>query len=434
MGQKQVKNKKAIFIASSPNTESDDVITAVKQLFSPWQWYAKGEHSAFTILRNTFAEIHNTQKAFLYNTGRTALYELLKAMGIGEGDEVIIQAFTCAAVPTGIIWSKATPVYVDIEEKTYNATAASYDLAITPQTRAVIVQHTFGIISPVEKVREIIEKHNATRTPERKIYIIEDCAHSLGTLYNGKRVGEWGDAAFFSFGQEKVVSCTQGGAVISHEETVTQSLSESYLKIRSQGPWNTFRMILHPILWTIINYTYYVPSFTGSFTLGRGLILLFRLIGLLQSQVAISKRSLRRKPPVKKLSNAQCHMLLNQLQKLSDFQIHRMHIAKRYYEYLSKSFAVPHPEYPMLRYPLRHANPIHLFEKLTKQRIIAGRWYTSVIYPQNMAPETLGYLPGTCRIAEAVSKTVINLPTSIGISTQEASVISTLLTSNYQTR
>ena len=120
---------------------------------------------------------------------------------IGEGDEVLVQAFTCVAVPNSVLWAQATPVYADIDA-TLNIDPIDVEKKITNRTKAIIVQHTFGIPADMDALVALAKKHN--------ILLIEDCAHSLGATYKGKKVGTFGDAAFFSFGRDKVVSSVFG--------------------------------------------------------------------------------------------------------------------------------------------------------------------------------------------------------------------------------
>ncbi|KKU80518.1 MAG: DegT/DnrJ/EryC1/StrS aminotransferase, partial [Candidatus Gottesmanbacteria bacterium GW2011_GWA1_47_8] len=174
----------------SPNTEPDDVWLAIQTLFSPWKWQ-NGE--ALLRVRQWFGG-----EITLFSSGRVSLFAILKSFEIGTGDEVIIQAFTCVAVPNSVLWSGATPVYVDIDD-TCNIDPQNVEKKITNKTKAIIIQHTFGIPADLVELAKIAKKHG--------LLIIEDFAHSLGLHISG-------DAAFFSFGRDKVISSVWGGGAV----------------------------------------------------------------------------------------------------------------------------------------------------------------------------------------------------------------------------
>ena len=132
------RNKKVIFIAATPNVEPDDLQLAWNTLKSPSKRKDAHQFKTLENFEGAFAKYHGVKESFTYNTGRAALYSILKAMDIGRGDEVITQAYTCLAVPVGILWSGASPIYVDIADNSYNTDEANIQKAITERTRAII--------------------------------------------------------------------------------------------------------------------------------------------------------------------------------------------------------------------------------------------------------------------------------------------------------
>ena len=111
-------------------------------------------------------------RAFAFWKGRVALYAILRALGVGAGDEVLIAGFTCVVVPNAVRFAGATPVYADIAPGSYNLDPASAERTITPRTRAMIVQHTLGLPAELDELLALAEQHN--------LVVIEDCAHTLG--------------------------------------------------------------------------------------------------------------------------------------------------------------------------------------------------------------------------------------------------------------
>ena len=166
---------------------------AASFLFLPWKWFQwkKGTHEkrAMELLEGYFGE--NIQ-AITYDSGRSALYHALLALDVGEGDEVLVQAFTCMVVINAICWTGARPVYVDIEKDTLNMDPVKADHACSDKTKVIILQHTFGLPANIDALLDVAKKHN--------LKTIEDCAHSLGARYKGKLTGTYADIGMLSFG------------------------------------------------------------------------------------------------------------------------------------------------------------------------------------------------------------------------------------------
>ena len=129
------------------------------------------------------------ENRFYFFKGRVALYAILKSIGIGQGDEVILPGFTCVVVPNAITYLGAKPVYIDIASVTFNIDPSKIEEKITEKTRAIIAQHTFGIPAEMDIIMEMAKKYN--------LYVIEDSCHAIGSKYKGKEIGTFGDASFF---------------------------------------------------------------------------------------------------------------------------------------------------------------------------------------------------------------------------------------------
>ncbi|RME23526.1 MAG: DegT/DnrJ/EryC1/StrS family aminotransferase [Deltaproteobacteria bacterium] len=144
--------------------------------------------------------------AVMVPSARYGLYLLLEAMGIGEGDEVIVPALTYFAVPAMIPLLGARPVFADIGLTTHVLDPEAFEAAITPRTRAVVPTHLFGTPCDMDAIRDIARRHD--------IRVIEDCAQSTGARYRNVRVGNLGDAAYYTFGLTKNMT-TLSGAMIT---------------------------------------------------------------------------------------------------------------------------------------------------------------------------------------------------------------------------
>jgi perosamine synthetase len=157
------------------------------------------------------------------SSGTAGLHLCIRALDIGEGDEVIVPSFTFIAAANAIRYERATPVFVDIESATLNLDPAKIEAAISPQTRAIIGVHTFGVPADMEAILEIAERHH--------LLVIEDACEAIGAEYQGRRVGSFGDAAVFAFYPNKQITTGEGGMVVTRKETLATRMRA----LRNQG-------------------------------------------------------------------------------------------------------------------------------------------------------------------------------------------------------
>jgi len=396
-----------ISISLSPNTEPDDVWTAFALFFQPWRWQ-KGDQTS--LLEEEFREYLGVRYAFGFNSGRSAFLAILDSLGLKKGDEVLIQSFTCNAVPNPILWSGLKPVYVDCKED-YNMSPEDLEKKITAHTRVVLAQHTFGLPADIEKIQEICTKHN--------LIFLEDCAHALGATYKGDKVGTFGKASFFSFSRDKVISSVYGGMAVTNDVELARKL-RLYQKHIGYPSFSWIRQqVLHPWLMNL----FILPTYR---IFGRYLLIVAQWIHMLSK--AVHKKEKRGEKPEyfpKAFPNALAILARKQLKKLERFNNHRRRIARKYAESLS------HTQYQMLdsihqegniflRFPLRHQKAHEIIKRAWRQNLLIGDWYTTPIAPHDTQIEKMGYEWGSCPVAEQLAKTTLNLPTHIRISEKEA--------------
>lgn len=398
-----------IAISLSPNIFPKDVFLAIKKLVLPWKY---NESTSVHVLEKWFKTFFSSTYAFSYTSGRAGLYEILKGYGIGKNDEVLLQAFTCVALPNAIVAVGAKPVYVDIAE---NLTLDVTDLEkkITLRTKAIIMQHTFGIPSAVVAISALTRKHG--------IPLIEDCAHGIGVMAAGKKLGQFGDVAFFSFGRDKAFSSVFGGLVITNNTALGEKLQKAYAHITYPSHGWTAQQLFHPIVFAVI-----LPLY-DFFSLGKILLILFQKLHMLSFPVTKSeKKGHYSSEDVKRLPGALASLAVVQLERLPLFNKKREHIAALYIEAL-ENYIKDMPStlsLPYLRFPFLSEKRDMLIKNLRRQHIYLGNWYTNVIDPVGTDFIQIGYTMGMCPHAEYAAKRIINLPTFPTLSDEEvASVI-----------
>lgn len=148
------------------------------------------------------------------SSGTTALHLLLYSMDIKEGDEVILPASVCPGVMHAIEYTGATPVIADINENDFNVSVEYAKKIITDNTKAIIAPHMFGLPSDIDELRKL------------NIPIIEDCAQSIGAMYDNKKVGSFGYASIFSFYATKMFTSIDGGMILTDDEKLAKLLKD----------------------------------------------------------------------------------------------------------------------------------------------------------------------------------------------------------------
>jgi UDP-2-acetamido-2-deoxy-ribo-hexuluronate aminotransferase len=157
-------------------------------------------------------------------SGTDALVIPLMALGIGQGDEVITTAFSFIATAETIVLAGATPIYVDIDPKTFNIDPKKIEAAITSKTKAIMPVSLYGQVADLEEINAIAKKHN--------LYVIEDTAQSYGAKYKDKKSGSLTTAAGTSFYPAKPLGCYgDGGAIFTNDENLNKIMKE----IREHG-------------------------------------------------------------------------------------------------------------------------------------------------------------------------------------------------------
>lgn len=160
-------------------------------------------------LEQKFAEVTGTKFAIATSSGTTALHVALLAHGIGPGDEVITTPFTFFATVSSILYVGATPVFVDINEETFNINPEEIEQAITPKTKAIMPVHLFGYPCDMKKIMDLAKSYH--------LIVIEDAAQAIGATFEEKSVGSF-DTGCFSLYATKNITCGEGGMITTNDE------------------------------------------------------------------------------------------------------------------------------------------------------------------------------------------------------------------------
>ena len=353
--------------------------------------------------QSAFAEWVGAERAFSFWKGRVALYAIFKAMGVADGDEVIVPGYTCVMDVNPIKYLGAKPSYVDIEPETFNINVELLEEKITPNTKAIIAQHTYGYPCDMQAIMEIASR--------KGIPVIEDCCLALGSTYKGKLVGTFGMAAYFSTQWNKPYTTGLGGMVITNDTELAEKirlLCEKEMRLPS-------RVEVMMLAAQLAAYRMFIYPKTTALAQAA-----FRY--LTKKAVVIGSSSTSEFEPAmapdffKAMSTVQARSGIRQLKKLERNIAHRKKMAQLYDQLLeekgwfARKYDTSTMEPVMVRYPVRIADKNKALTEAAKAGIELGSWFECPLHPIETPLAAYNYELGMCPEAEKASDEVVNLP------------------------
>lgn len=327
---------------------------------------------------------------------REAIKLTLDMLKLPNGSKVGITGFTCYAVYKAVVDAGCLPEYIDIEKDTLNFSLS--EVRKHGKIKVLIIQNTLGNPCDIEGIKKYCL--------ENKIILIEDLAHSIGSMYgNGIETGLCGDFTVLSFGQDKIIDAISGGALIIRNNKYKNKIDTSIFK--SVDIKKQIKDRFYPLLTFLIRTTYGIG-------LGKLLHFLFKKLNML-SQPIVQEDAI----VMHNLPNWYCGLVNFQFTELENNLVHRHKMVSAYLNNKSKidnSFS--------LRFPILVKNRKDLINDLKEAGIyISDIWYDAPIAPAKFLKLT-DYTTGQCKISEEVSDQIINLPTHINMSVSEARLLS----------
>lgn len=314
-------------------------------------WYILGNE--VEQFEQEFAEYCEVEHCVGVANGLDALHLILRAYGIGQGDEVIVPSNTYIATWLSASYAGATPIPVEPDLRTYNLDSSKIEAAITPRTKAIMVVHLYGQPADMDAINIIAKKHN--------LKVVEDAAQAHGARYKGKRVGALGDAAGFSFYPGKNLGAIgDGGAVTTNDAELAK-------KIRVLGNYGSQ-----------VKYHNELKGFNS------------------------------------RLDELQAALLRAKLKMLDEWNNRRKVVAKKYLNQLAKSNLLL-PFVPEWADPVWHLFVVRSLQRdALQKRLTESNVATMIHYPipPHLQPayDELNYGQGDFPIAELIHQEVLSLP------------------------
>lgn len=332
-----------------------------------------------TQFEQDFAKKNKTKYAVAVNSGTSGLHLVMRAAGIGPGDEVITAAFSFVASANCIMYVGAKPVFIDIDPVTYNLDPKKIEAAITKKTKAILVVHIFGQSADMDPILKIARKY--------KLKIIEDACESIGATYKGQLTGTFGESAVFAFYPNKQMTTGEGGMIVTDDQSVAQ-LCRS---LANQGRGVNMSWLDHQYL----GYNYRLDEMSAAL----GIVQLKRLPAMIQKRQQVAgwyNQAFAKYPELltyPRTAKGNTHTWFVYVVELSE-GINRDQVITD----LGKQGIMSKPYFPS----------IHLF---------------------SFYRDTFGYKPGTFPISETKSKQTVALPFYIGLTKKDIDhIVKTLIT------
>lgn len=375
-------------------------------------WYGFAELIRLSLVRNGredfLKEVNKMfafQGAYLFGSARSGLYSLLKALAFEDGAEVIVTGFTCDVVPNAVIQAGCKPVYADIDQETFCMSPSSAAKRITEKTRAIIIQHSFGIPADIDALIKLADEHS--------LYVIEDCAVSLGSCYKGQLTGTFGDAAIFSFELSKTITSCRGGLLLINSNKLQglNKLSVFYeITVPEPDRWFTAQALIQLGISGIL----YHPRILS---LGKYFIATFFQTSLFKkSTCSMEKRAKMSADYLRRLSNQQAVLLKRQwgyLDHIIGLSRKSTHFyTEKLQNRVSQGFLeiIKQQQINLVRFPILVPDRDKINRAFHDLQIELGMWFTAPISSELTDQELFGYTKGTCIVAENVAKKIVNLP------------------------
>lgn len=330
-----------------------------------------------------FASFIGVKHAISVGNGTDALVIALKAMGIGEGDEVITTPFTFFATAETISAVGATPVFVDVNKETFNIDVTKIEEKITSKTKAIMPVHIFGQSADMDEINEIAKKHN--------LLVIEDACQAVGGKYKGRKIGTLGDVACFSFFPTKNLGCAgDGGIIVTDNDeiaTIARALRTHGSGENGQKAYNLLNNIEEEIK-TVegANDTVYNPLKYYNYLIGYN----------------------------SRLDAVQAAILSVKLKEIDNWNAKRREIVELYNEALQNNDLVTpackdYNEHVYHMYILQSENREEVLSKLKEAGIATGVYYPVPLHLQKVY-KNLGYKEGDMPVSEYLSHRTFAIP------------------------
>ena len=361
-----------------------------------------------------FAKYLGVKNAVSFASGRMGFYALLQGLGIKSGDEIILTGSTCAVMANAIIRIGAKPIYADISAETFGTCPKSVEKNISNNTKVIVAQHSFGIPCSIKEIVKIAS--------DKGIFLVEDCALSLGSTIDGKKLGLFGDASLFSFDHTKPINAMIGGMICTN--------ANLHLKLKkiqedsSELPQKKRKLLFKRFK---AEKRFCNPEKYSQLQLIDLLEIKIRSIfGLETPFLNNDSNSLNNSRASycypAKMPEFIAYLGLIELGRWSQVKEERTILLKNYINVIQNYgfkcevrtiYGKSGVEIIPLRFVWKCDNGLEIRNKLKEFLHVEQTWFNKPIVDTNEPLENFHYIKGSCPVSETLGNTIINLPTAL---------------------
>ncbi len=391
-----------LFTGFAPHATLPRVFIALQSFFR------KPQAGLLSQVEEELQATYGVEALTLVDSGRSALLLAVKTLALQAGDEIIVPGYTCMVVANAIRATGVIPVYVDIDE-TLTMSPDALKRAITPRTKAIMMQYTFGEPGHVTELLACAKQH--------KLFVIEDAAHTVFGSVDGVLLGTFGDIGITSFGREKAISAERGGALFTNNPKFATQI-RSYRQSLSSFSRSRAKVYLGSELWFLFGKKLY------QFGIGKVILAFGAKIGAIPKIMEPKEKSGQIPHEPMRFPDVLVPLLRYALVHVHTLNAHRQTIARMYDEGLPKDIrrqtrsgvgSIP------LEYSICVQQPEKLVALLRKKGVVLSRaWGGSPIVPKGSGLKEAGYTLGSCPNAEEWARGEVSLPTHLGITEEDA--------------
>lgn len=397
------------FIVGHSYFTNDQIVQIKNVLESTGQ-----QQSVNDVYEMKFSALIGTGQSISFAAGRMAFYVLMRALGIGKGDEVILPGFTCSVMANAILRLGAIPIFANIDPETFGSSAKETEKKITNKTKLIVAQHSFGIPCKIDEIVELGKREG--------VFVLEDSTLALDSSLKGIKVGDWGNAAIFSMEHSKPLNTLIGGVLYTRDKTLFNKIKGISASLPDLDKDHQYRLYSQ----FLFERKYYVPTkYRCSFFTNIVRAVFNKLRSgkkraiYLYEDFSRNTSGAQSYPYPAKLPSFLAQIGLFELERWPKEREQRQKILKQYIEILenSKMAAYLPTVYNdkdlkiiPFRFVFTHPDAGRIKRMMSKNIFTDQILFNAPIVCCPDGPESLGYRSGECQSSERVCSEIVNWP------------------------